>query len=140
MSPSGAPPPFVPQRSSEAPYGRASSGRLLVGVVRQRRVILTGAAGNLLSTLVNWVWPIHDGASIVFPAGAGASGAVFGIAGAVVQTATQIRESAIAFVPKAVGLMVLVALAGGLMLSVVASYAEHVFREMPAIIHDQRTS
>src|SRR5581483_2362096 len=46
--------------------------------------ILTGAAGNLLSTLVNWVWPIHDGGSIVFPAGAGASGAVFGIAGALI--------------------------------------------------------
>ena len=43
--------------------------------------ILTGAAGNLLSTLVNWVWPIHDAGSIYFPAGAGASGAVFGIAG-----------------------------------------------------------
>lgn len=43
--------------------------------------ILTGAAGNLLSTLVNWVWPIHYGGGIMFPAGAGASGAVFGIAG-----------------------------------------------------------
>lgn len=46
--------------------------------------ILTGAAGNLLSTLVNWVWPIHDGTSLVFPAGAGASGAVFGIAGVLI--------------------------------------------------------
>ena len=46
--------------------------------------LLTGAAGNLLSTLVNWVWPIHDAGGIVFPAGAGASGAVFGIAGALI--------------------------------------------------------
>ena len=46
--------------------------------------ILTGAAGNLLSTLVNWVWPIHESGNIVFPAGAGASGAVFGIAGALI--------------------------------------------------------
>ena len=47
--------------------------------------ILTGAAGNLLSTLVNWVWPIHDQAGgVFFPAGAGASGAVFGIAGALI--------------------------------------------------------
>jgi len=46
--------------------------------------VLTGAAGNLLSTLVNWVWPISDGASFVFPTGAGASGAVFGIAGALI--------------------------------------------------------
>lgn len=46
--------------------------------------ILTGAAGNLLSTFVNWVWPIHEGASVLYPAGAGASGAVFGIAGALI--------------------------------------------------------
>jgi len=46
--------------------------------------ILTGAAGNLLSTLVNWFFPIHDGGAIFFPAGAGASGAVFGIAGALI--------------------------------------------------------
>jgi len=50
--------------------------------------ILTGAAGNLLSTLVNWMWcnpdwvKYHDLA--VFPYGAGASGAVFGIAGALI--------------------------------------------------------
>ena len=43
--------------------------------------ILTGAAGNLLSTLVNW-FLYHD--SQVFPAGAGASGAVFGIAGTLI--------------------------------------------------------
>lgn len=50
--------------------------------------ILTGAAGNLLSTFVNWSmyqsdwFKYHDFA--VFPAGAGASGAVFGIAGALI--------------------------------------------------------
>jgi rhomboid protease GluP len=47
--------------------------------------ILTGAAGNLLSTLVNWVWPLRDATGgIAFPVGAGASGAVFGIAGALI--------------------------------------------------------
>lgn len=47
--------------------------------------ILTGAAGNLLSTDVNWLYPIRDGAGgAFFPAGAGASGAVFGIAGALI--------------------------------------------------------
>jgi rhomboid protease GluP len=46
--------------------------------------ILTGAAGNLLSTLINWVRPMHEGGYIVFPAGAGASGAVFGIAGTLI--------------------------------------------------------
>jgi rhomboid protease GluP len=50
--------------------------------------LLTGAAGNLLSTLVNWFeynsdWvKYHDPG--VFPVGAGASGAVFGIAGALI--------------------------------------------------------
>jgi rhomboid protease GluP len=46
--------------------------------------ILTGASGNLLSTLVNWVWPIRDAGGVAFPVGAGASGAVFGIAGALI--------------------------------------------------------
>jgi rhomboid protease GluP len=50
--------------------------------------ILTGAAGNLLSTFYNWsrnfpIWSTtHDLG--VFPFGAGASGAVFGIAGALI--------------------------------------------------------
>jgi rhomboid protease GluP len=43
--------------------------------------ILTGAAGNLLSTLFNWVRYHNQGA---FSVGAGASGAVFGIAGALI--------------------------------------------------------
>jgi len=50
--------------------------------------ILTGAAGNLLSTFVNWWWNYGDWIKThdlsVFPAGAGASGAVFGIAGALI--------------------------------------------------------
>jgi rhomboid protease GluP len=46
--------------------------------------VLTGASGNLLSTVVNWVWPLREAGMVVFPAGAGASGAVFGIAGALI--------------------------------------------------------
>jgi rhomboid protease GluP len=50
--------------------------------------VLTGAAGNLLSTLVNLISYRADWARYldigVFPAGAGASGAVFGIAGALI--------------------------------------------------------
>ena len=46
--------------------------------------ILTGAAGNLLSTLVNWILYHSAPGGPVFPAGAGASGAVFGIAGALI--------------------------------------------------------
>jgi len=47
--------------------------------------ILTGAAGNLLSTCYNWFKPLHDASGTPFyAAGAGASGAVFGIAGALI--------------------------------------------------------
>jgi rhomboid protease GluP len=51
--------------------------------------ILTGAAGNLMSTLSNWIsyrhnLPLVQFASEAFPAGVGASGAVFGIAGALI--------------------------------------------------------
>jgi rhomboid protease GluP len=64
--------------------------------------ILTGAAGNLLSTLFNWwtnygewtryhaEWAGHHALgeifdpTLIFPPGAGASGAVFGIAGALI--------------------------------------------------------
>jgi rhomboid protease GluP len=50
--------------------------------------VLTGAAGNLLSTLRNWskFYPDWTATHILnsFPAGAGASGAVFGIAGALI--------------------------------------------------------
>lgn len=50
--------------------------------------LLTGAAGDLLSTLYNWVryngdwYRFHD--YNVFPVGAGASGAIFGLAGALI--------------------------------------------------------
>ncbi len=49
--------------------------------------ILTGAAGNLLSTFVNWVQYHSQSSMGMFaygPVGAGASGAVFGIAGALI--------------------------------------------------------
>lgn len=49
--------------------------------------ILTGAAGNLLSTFVNWVGfhgQGNPGMIAYGPVGAGASGAVFGIAGALI--------------------------------------------------------
>jgi rhomboid protease GluP len=47
--------------------------------------ILTGAAGNLLSTAYNWFRAVHESpAAPFFQAGAGASGAVFGIAGALI--------------------------------------------------------
>jgi rhomboid protease GluP len=47
--------------------------------------ILTGAAGNLLSTGYNWFRAVHESPGApFFQAGAGASGAVFGIAGVLI--------------------------------------------------------
>lgn len=46
--------------------------------------LLTGAAGNLLSTFKNFLWPLHAGNAVIYPVGVGASGAVFGIAGALI--------------------------------------------------------
>jgi rhomboid protease GluP len=46
--------------------------------------LLTGAAGNLLSIAHNYIRPIHDSGYTIYPVGAGASGAVFGIAGALI--------------------------------------------------------
>jgi rhomboid protease GluP len=50
--------------------------------------LLTGAAGNLLSVGMNWWWYYSDWVKYhdagLFPVGAGASGAVFGIAGALI--------------------------------------------------------
>ena len=47
--------------------------------------LLTGAAGDLLSTGHNFLWPPHDpSGGISYPVGVGASGAIFGIAGALI--------------------------------------------------------
>jgi rhomboid protease GluP len=46
--------------------------------------LLTGAAGNLLSIGHNYMFPLHDSGYTIYPVGAGASGAVFGIAGALI--------------------------------------------------------
>lgn len=47
--------------------------------------LLTGAAGDLLSTFRNFGWPLHDPYGVpYYPVGVGASGAIFGIAGALI--------------------------------------------------------
>ena len=47
--------------------------------------LLTGAGGNLLSVCSSLIWPIREpGGGIAYPVGVGASGAVFGIAGALI--------------------------------------------------------
>lgn len=60
---------------------------------------------------------------------------VLGIAGAIFQTATQIREAAITFVPKAIGVLLLLTFAGGLMLHQIGAYTERVFQNIPGMIH-----
>jgi len=96
-----------------------------VGVVAV--YVLTGAAGNLLSTDLNWLWPIRDTTGgVFFPAGAGASGAVFGIAGALIvllksnrlpvppQELKKLRKSVIYFA--ALNLVLGLSISGGNML------------------------
>jgi rhomboid protease GluP len=47
--------------------------------------LLTGAAGDLLSTFISFGWPLRDPSGApYYPVGVGASGAVFGIAGALI--------------------------------------------------------
>jgi rhomboid protease GluP len=46
--------------------------------------VLTGMAGNMLSIAHNVILPAHDNGYAIYPVGAGASGAVFGIAGALI--------------------------------------------------------
>jgi rhomboid protease GluP len=47
--------------------------------------LLTGAAGDLLSTFLSFGWPLRDPSGTpYYPVGVGASGAVFGIAGALI--------------------------------------------------------
>ncbi len=60
---------------------------------------------------------------------------VLGVLGGLFQTTTQIRETAIAFVPKVIGLAILLALGGSFMLGSATTYARHVFAAVPEIVH-----
>jgi rhomboid protease GluP len=46
--------------------------------------LLTGTAGNMLSIAHNVIFPVQENGYAIYPVGAGASGAVFGIAGALI--------------------------------------------------------
>jgi len=79
-----------------------------------------------------------DGAMLSFVALAGPSLAVclaLGVAGAILQTTTQIREAAITFVPKAIGVLLVIGLGGALMFSVEVRYTRHVFRDLGSIAY-----
>jgi len=89
--------------------------------------ILTGAAGNLLSTCVNWIRPLHDSfGNIWFPAGAGASGAVFGIAGALIVLLKSNRLPVPAFELKRLRKSVIYFAALNLVLGLSISFGTHV--------------
>ena len=60
---------------------------------------------------------------------------LLGVAGAILQTTTQIREAALGFVPKVAGLVILVLLGGGLMLRSAGDYTAHIFRALPELVH-----
>ncbi|MEX1663279.1 flagellar biosynthetic protein FliQ [uncultured Thioclava sp.] len=60
---------------------------------------------------------------------------LLGVGGAILQTTTQVREAALGFVPKVIGLLVLVALGGGMMLRFAENYTTHVFQSIPEIVH-----
>jgi len=60
---------------------------------------------------------------------------VLGVAGAILQTTTQIREAAITFVPKAIGILLIIGFGGALMFSVEVRYARHIFLDLGAITY-----
>lgn len=60
---------------------------------------------------------------------------VLGVAGAILQTTTQVREAALGFVPKIIGLAFLFLFAGGVTIKAAGEYASHVFRSIPEIVH-----
>ena len=86
-------------------------------------------------TLPDWY---ATGAVGMFLALAGPALAIcllLGVAGAILQTTTQIREAALGFVPKVAGLLLLVLLGGGMMMRFAGDYTAHVFRSLPELVH-----
>ena len=86
-------------------------------------------------TLPDWY---TAGAVEMFLAFAGPALAVcllLGVAGAILQTTTQIREAALGFVPKVAGLVLLIMFGGGMMLRYAGDYTAHVFRAIPELVH-----
>jgi len=58
-----------------------------------------------------------------------------GLAAGVLQTATQIRETAVPFVLKLASLAILTSLAGSLMMQGVDDYAARLIAALPGLIH-----
>ena len=61
---------------------------------------------------------------------------VLGIVTGLFQTATQLRDSALPFIVKIIGLAVLTTLAGNFMMAGVDDYAGRLLNAIPGIIHE----
>jgi flagellar biosynthesis protein FliQ len=59
---------------------------------------------------------------------------LIGLGVGLVQSATQIQEQTLAFVPKLVGIALVIVLAGNWMLSQVISFTQNLFNMVPALI------
>lgn len=81
---------------------------------------------------------VNDGAWIAFAELAGPILVLMlaiGIFVSVLQTATQIRESSIAFILKLSGLAALTSLCSGMMMGGVEHYAVNLFNAIPSLLH-----
>jgi flagellar biosynthesis protein FliQ len=57
-----------------------------------------------------------------------------GLAISIIQAATQINETTLAFIPKLLGLVAVVFVAGHWMLGLIVGYARHLFESIPSLI------
>ncbi|MDR2343975.1 MAG: flagellar biosynthesis protein FliQ [Spirochaetaceae bacterium] len=58
---------------------------------------------------------------------------VVGLVIAILQAATQIQEQTLTFVPKILAILLILALLGGWMFSMLANYTEELFRMIPSM-------
>ncbi|MDR0383035.1 MAG: flagellar biosynthesis protein FliQ [Spirochaetaceae bacterium] len=58
---------------------------------------------------------------------------VVGLVVAILQAATQIQEQTLTFVPKVLAILLVLALLGGWMFSMLANYTESLFRMIPSM-------
>lgn len=59
---------------------------------------------------------------------------VIGLIVSIFQAATQINETTLSFIPKLVGILIALILAGPWMLTIMLDYMRHMFTNIPAII------
>jgi len=59
---------------------------------------------------------------------------VVGLAVSVFQAVTQIQEQTLAFIPKVLGLVVVIAVGGPWMLGQILAYTEHLYESIPSLV------